>query len=59
MNGVYIGIGAVFIAIGSASIARSRKAGEAITARNRRTSGILMMVAGVIFMATGVIAGRA
>jgi hypothetical protein len=58
MNGAYIAIGAAFIAIGAASIARSRKADDVTVARNRRLSGILMMVAGLIFMATGVIAGR-
>lgn len=58
MNGAYIGIGAAFIAIGSASIARAKKAQDETVAKNRRTSGILMMLAGAIFMATGVIAGR-
>ena len=58
MNAAYIGIGAAFIAIGSASIARAKKAQDETVAKNRRTSGILMMLAGAIFMATGVIAGR-
>ena len=58
MNGAYIGIGAAFIAIGSASIARSRTANDPTVAKNRRTSGMLMILAGAIFMATGVIAGR-
>jgi hypothetical protein len=58
MNGAYIAIGAAFVAIGAAMGARSKKAADEIRARNRRTSGILMMLAGVVFMATGVIAGR-
>ena len=58
MNGAYIAIGAAFIAIGAAMGARSKKAADGIQARNARTSGMLMMLAGVIFMATGVIAGR-
>jgi len=59
MNAAYIAIGAVFIAIGAASIARGKKAEEATAAKNARLSGILLMLAGAIFMATGVIVGRA
>jgi len=58
MNGAYIAIGAAFIAIGAASISRSKTADDPTIAKNRRTSGILMILAGAIFMATGVIAGR-
>ena len=58
MNGAYIAIGAAFIAIGAAIGARSKKAADELHAKNAKTSGILMMLAGVIFMATGVIAGR-
>ena len=58
MNAAYIGIGAAFIAIGSASIARAKKAQDETVAKNAKTSGILMMLAGAIFMVTGVIAGR-
>ena len=47
-----------FIAIGAAMGARSKKAADELQAKNAKTSGILMMLAGVIFMATGVIAGR-
>ena len=58
MNGAYIAIGAAFIAIGAASIARGGKAEEATAARNAKLSGILLMVAGAIFMATGLVVGR-
>jgi predicted transporter len=58
VNGAYIAIGAAFIAIGAAMGARSKKAADELQAKNAKTSGILMMLAGVIFMATGVIAGR-
>ena len=58
MNGAYIAIGAAFIAIGAASIARGKKAEEVIAARNAKLSGILLMIAGAIFMATGVVVGR-
>jgi hypothetical protein len=59
VNAAYIAIGCAFIAIGAASIARSKKAAEPTVAKNRRTSGILLMLAGVIVMATGAIAGSA
>ena len=58
MNGAYIAIGAAFIAIGAASIARGKKAQEATVAKNARLSGILLMLAGLIFMGTGVVVGR-
>ena len=58
MNAAYIAIGAAFIAIGAAMGARSKKAEDSLQAKNAKMSGILMMLAGVIFMATGVIAGR-
>jgi len=58
VNGAYIAIGAAFIAIGAAMGARSKKAADELHTKNAKTSGILMMLAGVIFMATGVIAGR-
>ena len=58
MNGAYIAIGAAFIAIGAAMGPRSKKAADELRAKNARVSGVLMMLAGVIFMATGVIAGR-
>jgi hypothetical protein len=59
VNAAYLAIGCAFIAIGSASIARSKKAADTTVAKNRRTSGILLMLAGVIFMATGAVAGSA
>lgn len=58
MNGAYIAIGAALIAIGAAMGAHSRKAAGELQARNAKVSGVLMMLAGAIFMATGVIAGR-
>jgi hypothetical protein len=58
VNGAYIAIGAAFIAIGAAMGARSKKATDQLQANNAKTSGILMMLAGVIFMAIGVVAGR-
>ena len=36
----------------------ARKAGDATRAKNARLSGILMILAGAVFIATGVIAGR-
>ena len=80
MNATYVAIGAAFVAIGSASIARSRKAEDGLKAKNSRIggasfaqsrkaedetkaknsriAGILMMLAGFIFMATGALAGN-
>jgi hypothetical protein len=58
MNAAYIAIGAVFVVIGSGSLAASRKAKDETKAKNARLSGILMMLAGVIFMATAVAAGK-
>ena len=58
MNAAYIAIGAAFIAIGAAMGARSKKLEGELQAKNAKTSGILMMLAGAIFMVTGVIAGR-
>lgn len=58
MNGAYIAIGAAFIAIGAAAAARGRKAEDETKAKNARLSGMLMILAGAIFMATGVIAGN-
>jgi len=58
MNGAYIGIGAALIAIGAVMGARSNKAEDELRARNAKVSAILMALAGVIFIATGVIAGR-
>ena len=58
MNGAYIAIGAAFVAIGAAMGARAKKVEGEVQAKNARTSGILMILAGVVFMATGVIAGR-
>ena len=57
MNATYVAIGAAFVAIGSASIASSRKAEDGLKAKNSKVGGILMMVAGGIFMATGALAG--
>ena len=58
MNAAYIAIGAAFIAIGAAMGARAKKSEDATQAKNAKMSGILMMLAGLIFMATGVVAGR-
>ena len=58
MNGAYVAIGCAFIAIGGASIARGRS-GNGLTAKNARISGMLMILAGAIFAATGVLAGGA
>ncbi len=58
MNAAYIAIGAAFVAIGVGSLAASKKAEEETKAKNARLSGILMMIAGGIFMATGAIAGN-
>jgi len=56
MNAAYIAIGGAFIAIGAASLAQSRKAEDEAKAKNAKTSGILMMLASAIFMATGAVA---
>lgn len=58
MNAAYIAIGAVFVVIGGGSLAASRKAEDETKAKNAKLSGILMMLAGVIFMATAVAAGK-
>ena len=57
MNGAYVAIGADFVAIGSASLERAKSAEDELKAKNAKTSGILMMLAGGIFMATGLVAG--
>jgi len=58
MNAAYIAIGAVFVILGAGSLAASKKAEDEAKAKNARLSGILMMLAGVIFMATAVAAGK-
>ena len=57
MNAAYIAIGALFVVLGAGSLAASRKAEEETKAKNAKLSGMLMMLAGVIFMATAVVAG--
>jgi predicted transporter len=58
MNAAYIAIGAAFIAIGATMGARAKKAEDLLQAKNAKLSGALMMLAGLIFMATGVVAGK-
>ena len=58
MNVAYMGVGGAFIGIGGASFAQSRKAEDETKAKNSRIAGILMMLAGFIFMATGALAGN-
>ena len=55
MNAAYIAIGCAFIAIGAASIARGRTAADETKAKNARISGMLMILAGAIFAATGAV----
>lgn len=57
MNAAYIAIGCAFIAIGGASLAGGRKADDKLKARNANLSGMLMVLAGAIFAATGAVAG--
>lgn len=57
MNAAYIAIGAAFVAIGGASLAGSKTAGDETQAKNAKSSGMLMILAGGIFMATGVATG--
>ena len=57
MNGAYVAIGAAFVAIGAASIARGKKAEEETAAKNAKLSGMLMILAGLIFAVTGWFAG--
>jgi drug/metabolite transporter (DMT)-like permease len=58
MNPAYVAIGAALIAIGGALMSRGRAAADGTPEKNYRTAGMLMMLAGAIFLATGVIAGR-
>ncbi|MCL6699150.1 hypothetical protein LZ496_10210 [Sphingomonas sp. NSE70-1] len=58
MNASYVAIGAAFVAIGAGSLAASKKAEDETKAKNSKLAGILMMVAGGIFMATGAAAGN-
>ena len=58
MNAAYVAVGAAFIASGAGSLAASKKAEEETKAKNAKLSGLLMILAGVIFMATAVVAGR-
>jgi hypothetical protein len=55
VNSAYIAIGAALIAVGAATLARGRKADPA-TAKGARTPGVIMLLAGVIFIAIGAIA---
>lgn len=57
MNLAYIAIGCSFFAIGAVAMARSRKAGDPVKAKNAKLSGALMILAGAIFAATGALAG--
>ena len=57
MNAAYVAIGAAFVALGGASIAKSRKDEDGMKAKNSKIAGMLMMLAGGIFMATGALAG--
>ena len=56
MNAAYIAIGCAFIAIGGAAMARGRRKPDELAAKNARVSGILMVLAGAIFAATGALA---
>jgi len=58
MNAAYIAIGGGLVAVGAAMIAAGKKSGDPVKAKNGRLSGILMMAAGVIFMATSLFVGR-
>ena len=57
MNAAYVAIGCAFIAIGGAALGRAKKAADETAAKNAKTSGMLMMLAGAIFLATGVAVG--
>ena len=58
MNGAYIAIGCAFIVIGAGAAARGRKAEDPTAAKNGRLAGMLMILAGAIFAATGALAGN-
>jgi len=57
MNAAYIAIGCAFIAIGAGGHISAKAADDPVKAKNRRLSGMLMMLAGVIFCITGAVAG--
>jgi len=57
VNAAYLGIGAALLGIGASLIARSKKVGDAMQARNKRLSGILLIMSGAVFIATAVATG--
>jgi drug/metabolite transporter (DMT)-like permease len=58
VNPAYIAIGAALVAIGGALMSRGRAAADGTPEKNYRIAGMLMMLAGAIFLATGALAGR-
>ena len=58
MNAAYIAIGCAFIAIGAGALGQAKKAEDATKAKNAKTSGMLMILAGLIFAVTGWFAGQ-
>lgn len=58
MNAAYVAIGCAFIAIGGGALGRARKAADETAAKNAKTSSMLMMLAGAIFFATGLLVGN-
>lgn len=57
MNAAYVAIGGALVAIGAAALARSRTSEDATRGKNKRVAGILLTLAGAIFMGTGVVVG--
>jgi hypothetical protein len=57
MSVAIIIVGAALIAAGAATLARREKADPA-TANSTRTPGVVMILAGTVFIATGAIVGR-
>ena len=56
MNPAFFAIGCAFVAIGAASLGRAKKAEDETARKNAKLSGMLMMLAGAMFMVSGVIA---
>lgn len=55
MNAAYVALGAVFMALGGAQMARARNSDDPPFIRAKRMSGAFFIMAGVAFIGIGII----
>ena len=55
MNATFIAIGALFVVLGAGALGRAKKADDPAAAKGSRLSGILFIVAGLIFALAGLL----